>query len=48
MAYQFGLTPAISHREDMLQLKGKMPAIVKYALTYFGGPRIPACAARCR
>ena len=30
---QFGLA-AISHREDMLGWKGKMPAIVKYALTY--------------
>ena len=34
VAYQqFGLA-AISHREDMLGWKGKMPAIVKYALTY--------------
>ncbi|HRO83074.1 MAG TPA: acyl-CoA dehydrogenase family protein, partial [Alicycliphilus denitrificans] len=30
---QFGLA-AISHREDMLGWKGKMPPIVKYALTY--------------
>ncbi|MBS0404461.1 MAG: acyl-CoA dehydrogenase family protein, partial [Proteobacteria bacterium] len=30
---QFGLA-AISHREDMLGWKGKLPAIVKYALTY--------------
>ena len=34
VAYQqFGLA-AISHREDMLGWKGKMPPIVKYALTY--------------
>ena len=34
IAYQqFGLA-AISHREDMLGWKGKMPPIVKYALTY--------------
>ena len=30
---QFGLQ-AISHRDDMLGWKGKMPPIVKYALTY--------------
>lgn len=34
VAYQqFGLA-AISHREDMLGWKGKLPPIVKYALTY--------------
>ncbi|SEA82884.1 acyl-CoA dehydrogenase family protein [Acidovorax soli] len=34
IAYQqFGLA-AISHRDDMLGWKGKMPPIVKYALTY--------------
>jgi len=34
VAYQqFGLA-AISHREDMLGWKGRMPPIVKYALTY--------------